>query len=63
MKSCREKALTFPVELNSSVLPQMLALVEVIEFIFNRNSCLLPAYFIINEIQKPDSSETHWVKI
>jgi mediator of RNA polymerase II transcription subunit 23 len=63
MKGCREKAQTFPYNLNSSNLPQMLVLVDVVEYIFNRNACLLPAYFIINEIQKVDTTkpDTHWV--
>lgn len=62
MKGCREKASSFPKELNSNVLPQMLSLCEVLQYIFNRNSCLLPAYFIITEIQKPDNVEVHWVR-
>ncbi|XP_065086456.1 mediator of RNA polymerase II transcription subunit 23 [Ochlerotatus camptorhynchus] len=60
MKCCKEKALSFPSGIGSSVLPQMLELTEVIEHIFNRNACLLPAYFIINEIQKADYQDTHW---
>ncbi|XP_055535725.1 mediator of RNA polymerase II transcription subunit 23 [Wyeomyia smithii] len=60
MKCCKEKALSFPSAIGASILPQMLELTEVIEHIFNRNACLLPAYFIINEIQKPDFQETHW---
>jgi mediator of RNA polymerase II transcription subunit 23 len=63
MKGCREKANSFPENLNSSVLPQMMALYEVLEYIFNRNSCLLPAYFIITEIQKPDNTDVHWVSL
>lgn len=61
MKGCREKANNFPGFLTCSILPQMMALYEVLEYIFNRNSCLLPAYFIITEIQKPDNAEVHWV--
>ncbi|EAT33704.1 AAEL014021-PA [Aedes aegypti] len=60
MKCCKEKALSFPSGISSSILPQMLELTEVIEHIFNRNACLLPAYFIINEIQKADYQDTHW---
>nr|XP_029709787.1 mediator of RNA polymerase II transcription subunit 23 [Aedes albopictus] len=60
MKCCKEKALSFPAGISSSILPQMLELTEVIEHIFNRNACLLPAYFIINEIQKADYQDTHW---
>lgn len=60
MKNCREKSQTFPFTLSSSTLPQMMALQEVIEYIFNRNACLLPAYFTVNEIQKFDGLGAHW---
>jgi mediator of RNA polymerase II transcription subunit 23 len=45
-------------------MPQMKALEVVLEYIFNRNACLLPGYFIANEIQKayPDGKNwPHWV--
>nr|CAD7403168.1 unnamed protein product [Timema cristinae] len=63
MKGCREKAQTIPSILNASVLPQLRALENVIEYIFDRNACLLPGYFIVNEIQKayPDNKNwPHW---
>lgn len=60
MKGCREKSTSFPNHLSSSLLPQMMALFEVLEYIFNRNSCLLPAYFIITEIQKTEIVDVHW---
>lgn len=44
--------------------PQLKALENVIEYIFDRNACLLPGYFIVNEIQKayPDNKNwPHWV--
>lgn len=47
-------------------MPQITALESVMEFIFDRNACLLPAYFIVNEIQKayPDNKNwPHWVII
>jgi len=59
-KGCRDKAHGFPYTLNSSSLPQMLALEEVLQYIFDRNACLLPAYFIANEIQKLECPEPHW---
>ncbi|VVD00952.1 unnamed protein product [Leptidea sinapis] len=61
MKGCRDRALSLPVRLNSSIMPQMKALHNVIEYIFDRNASLLPAYFIVTEIQKdyPDNF-THW---
>ncbi|CAG9138091.1 unnamed protein product [Plutella xylostella] len=60
MKGCREKAFTLPVHLNSSVLPQMKALCSVVEYIFDRNASLLPAYFIVTEIQKEYPCRTYW---
>lgn len=60
MKCCTDRMQTFPYNLSSSNFQQMLALNEVIEFIFDRDACLLPAYFIVNEIKKFDNLETHW---
>ena len=63
-QGCREKAQTIPARLNASVLPQLKALENVIEYIFDRNACLLPGYFIVTEIQKayPDNKNwPHWV--
>uniref|UniRef100_A0A182XM38 Mediator of RNA polymerase II transcription subunit 23 n=1 Tax=Anopheles quadriannulatus TaxID=34691 RepID=A0A182XM38_ANOQN len=60
MKCCKEKALSFPASVSVNILPQLLELVELIEHIFNRNACLLPAYFIINEIKKTDYQNMHW---
>lgn len=47
------------------MLPQFKALENVIEYIFDRNACLLPSYFIVNEILKdyPDQKWPHWVII
>lgn len=45
-------------------MPQLKALYNVIEYIFDRNASLLPAYFIVTEIQKdyPDNNQwPHWV--
>ncbi|XP_066992222.1 mediator of RNA polymerase II transcription subunit 23 isoform X2 [Anabrus simplex] len=64
MKGCREKAQGIPTRLNASVIPQLKALEDVIEYIFDRNACLLPGYFIVNEIQKayPDNKNwPHWL--
>ncbi|XP_049544481.1 mediator of RNA polymerase II transcription subunit 23 [Anopheles darlingi] len=60
MKCCKEKALSFPVNVSVNILPQLLELIELIEHIFNRSACLLPAYFIINEIKKTDYQNMHW---
>lgn len=61
MKGCREKANSFPSELSTSCMPQMNSVCDVLKYIFDRNACLLPAYFIITELQKPENSEVHWV--
>ncbi|KAH0954985.1 hypothetical protein HN011_002731 [Eciton burchellii] len=63
MKGCKEKAQTIPARLDASVQPQLKALENVLEHIFDRNACLLPGYFIVNEIQKayPDGKNwPHW---
>uniref|UniRef100_A0A1I8MQB3 Mediator of RNA polymerase II transcription subunit 23 n=1 Tax=Musca domestica TaxID=7370 RepID=A0A1I8MQB3_MUSDO len=58
MKITRDKAETFPFNVNVTYIPQLLALEDTIRYIFDRNSCLLPAYFIANEFMKP--SLHHW---
>uniref|UniRef100_A0A336LHK9 Mediator of RNA polymerase II transcription subunit 23 n=1 Tax=Culicoides sonorensis TaxID=179676 RepID=A0A336LHK9_CULSO len=61
MKICREKASKcFTKDLRSDEIIQINALVDVLKYIFDRDACLLPAYFIITEIQKPDTVEMHW---
>lgn len=63
MKGCSEKAKTLPEQLYASVQPQMISLLNVAEYIMNRNACLLPGYLLVNEIQKayPDNhSYPHW---
>jgi mediator of RNA polymerase II transcription subunit 23 len=60
MKGCREKANSFPVEMPTNILPQLMAVVDVLKYIFDRNACLLPAYFIITELQKQENAEVHW---
>lgn len=41
-------------------------LLQVIKYILNRNVCLLPSYFAINEIiklnQQEDKPPVHWVR-
>uniref|UniRef100_A0A1A9X3H6 Mediator of RNA polymerase II transcription subunit 23 n=1 Tax=Glossina brevipalpis TaxID=37001 RepID=A0A1A9X3H6_9MUSC len=58
LKVCRDKAQTFGLTINVTYLPQLLALEDIIKHIFDRNNCLLPAYFIANEILKP--FPYHW---
>lgn len=63
MKGCREKANSFPVTMPTSILPQLLSVCDVLKYIFDRNACLLPAYFIITELQKQENKEVHWVSL
>lgn len=58
MKGARDKLQSFPTNIELHLMPQLLAAEGLIEYIFDRNSCLLPAYFIANEIQK--SGPVHW---
>jgi mediator of RNA polymerase II transcription subunit 23 len=62
MKGCREKANSFPSGFSTSILPQLMSVHDVLQYIFDRNACLLPAYFIITELQKQENSEMHWVR-
>lgn len=41
-------------------MPQMKALCNVIDYIFDRNASLLPAYFIVTEVQKDYPDNNHW---
>lgn len=61
MKGCREKANSFPSQLSTSCIPQLMSVCDVLKYIFDRNACLLPAYFIITELQKQENAEVHWV--
>jgi mediator of RNA polymerase II transcription subunit 23 len=49
--------------LDASVQSQMKALESLVEYIFDRNACLLPSYLIINELQKFSENKNwpHWV--
>ncbi|CAL4182869.1 unnamed protein product, partial [Meganyctiphanes norvegica] len=63
MKMCLERARLLPVNLRRSQLPLMDALCDVMNLIFDRNSSLLPGYFIVNELLKlyPDYKNwPHW---
>ena len=45
-------------------MPQMKAVESVLEHLFDRGACLLPAYLLINEVMKtnPDGKNfPHWV--
>ncbi|BES98684.1 Mediator of RNA polymerase II transcription subunit [Nesidiocoris tenuis] len=60
MKACCDKAQTLPAKLNYSVIHQMKALENVMISIFDRDICLLPAYFIINEVQRNYPKGKNW---
>lgn len=63
MKICREKFGSLPVRLTPSVMPQVKALESVLELLFDRSACLLPAYLLLNEVMKvyPDGKNCpHW---
>lgn len=48
--------------LDASVQPQMNILKSLIEYIFDRNACLLPSYLIISELEKfQEHNWPHWV--
>lgn len=58
MKGCRDKMQSFPCNISLGILPQIQIVEKLLEHIFDRNACLLPAYFIANEIQKV--APLHW---
>lgn len=60
MKLCREKVNLFPAALATSILPQISSICDVLKYIFDRKACLLPAYFIITELQKQENVDVHW---
>ncbi|KAF7988683.1 hypothetical protein HCN44_001256 [Aphidius gifuensis] len=65
MRYCIDKATTLPKKLNASVQPQLKVLENVFDYIFDRNACLLPSIFIINELCKEQDYEAkniwpHW---
>ncbi|OXA58541.1 Mediator of RNA polymerase II transcription subunit 23 [Folsomia candida] len=59
MKTCLDKIgmFRFPDQVPPSTLPQLNAIIRLLQHIFDRSACLLPAYFIVNEILKnyPDN--------
>lgn len=60
---CKDKAYTIPARLDSSIQPQVRVLENLLEYIFDRNACLLPSALVIDELQKlPDTKKyPHWV--
>lgn len=68
-KGCRdilrmvlEKSHTIPMVDNVTIMSQINVMMDVITYILDRNTCLLPAYFAINEITKvcSDDKTNHW---
>ncbi|XP_013404828.1 mediator of RNA polymerase II transcription subunit 23 [Lingula anatina] len=72
-KGCRdlfrlvlEKCQTIPMSANVSAVRQLDAALNVISYILDRNACLLPSYFAVNEIVKLTSEDRgggpwpHW---
>ncbi|KAG1928666.1 mediator of RNA polymerase II transcription subunit [Pimephales promelas] len=63
LKAVLDKIQTVPSFVSSAVVQQLLAAREVVEYILDRNACLLPAYFAVTEIRKlyPEGLLSHWL--
>ncbi|KAK0134208.1 Mediator of RNA polymerase II transcription subunit 23 [Merluccius polli] len=63
LKAMVDKIQTIPTTVSSAVVQQLLAGREVVEYILDRNACLLPAYFAVTEIRKlyPEGQLSHWL--
>ncbi|CAH1789085.1 unnamed protein product [Owenia fusiformis] len=64
LKVILEKLSNIPQSDNISIFRGIEALKKVVLLILNRNACLLPAYFAINEItkiQQPNKLWPHWI--
>nr|XP_040016431.1 mediator of RNA polymerase II transcription subunit 23 isoform X3 [Gasterosteus aculeatus aculeatus] len=63
LKAVLEKIQSIPTTVSSAIVQQLLAAREVVEYILDRNACLLPAYFAIAEIRKmyPEGQLSHWL--
>uniref|UniRef100_A0A8C3AUN5 Mediator of RNA polymerase II transcription subunit 23 n=1 Tax=Cyclopterus lumpus TaxID=8103 RepID=A0A8C3AUN5_CYCLU len=63
LKAVLDKIQTIPTTVSSAIVQQLLAAREVVEYILDRNACLLPAYFAIAEIRKmyPEGQLSHWL--
>jgi mediator of RNA polymerase II transcription subunit 23 len=58
-----DKLALFPDQVAPAYLPQLNAVIRLLQLIYDRNACLLPAYFIVNEILKnyPENRNyPHW---
>ncbi|XP_043923834.1 mediator of RNA polymerase II transcription subunit 23-like [Protopterus annectens] len=65
LKVVLEKIHTVPNTVSSAVVQQLLSARELVEYILDRNACLLPAYFAVTEIRKlyPEGKLPHWVNL
>ncbi|XP_068610263.1 mediator of RNA polymerase II transcription subunit 23 [Brachionichthys hirsutus] len=63
LKAVLDKIQTIPITVSSAIVQQLLAARQVVEYILDRNACLLPAYFAITEIRKlyPEGQLSHWI--
>ncbi|KAK1889511.1 Mediator of RNA polymerase II transcription subunit 23 [Dissostichus eleginoides] len=63
LKAVLDKIQTIPTTVSSAIVQQLLAAREVVEYILDRNACLLPAYFAVTEIRKlyPEGQLSHWL--
>uniref|UniRef100_A0A3Q1H7L4 Mediator of RNA polymerase II transcription subunit 23 n=1 Tax=Acanthochromis polyacanthus TaxID=80966 RepID=A0A3Q1H7L4_9TELE len=63
LKTVLDKIQTIPTTVSSAIVQQLLAAREVVEYILDRNACLLPAYFAVTEIRKlyPEGQLSHWL--
>ncbi|RWS17948.1 mediator of RNA polymerase II transcription subunit 23-like protein [Dinothrombium tinctorium] len=63
VKLMLDKVNTVPANTNVSILSQLNAMYKVFINVFDRNNCLLPAYLVLDEIQKkmyPKGRWPHW---
>ncbi|XP_065575078.1 mediator of RNA polymerase II transcription subunit 23-like isoform X2 [Artemia franciscana] len=60
MKVCLEKARLLPNAYDLGLHLQVAALQKVMEKICDRKECLLPAYFVVNEIEKMYPENKNW---
>ncbi|KAK2856375.1 hypothetical protein Q5P01_005110 [Channa striata] len=63
LKTVLDKIHTIPTTVSSAIVQQLLAAREVVEYILDRNACLLPAYFAVTEIRKlyTEGQLSHWL--
>uniref|UniRef100_A0A4W4GP85 Mediator of RNA polymerase II transcription subunit 23 n=1 Tax=Electrophorus electricus TaxID=8005 RepID=A0A4W4GP85_ELEEL len=63
LKAMLDKVQTIPHLVSSAIVQHLLPAREVVEYILDRNACLLPAYFAVNEIRKlyPEGQLSHWL--